>query len=98
MTVNLVLERRREESPVPLAWGPSVSQCIVSRITFKEDIDTWVYENKSLYIYICIRKKCAKYCDGKHRVLFHFNVKHISNSSTVRKMINEEYFGPGGVH
>lgn len=30
-------------------------------------------------------------------MLFHFNIKHISISSTVRKMINEEYSGPGGV-
>lgn len=42
-------------------------------------------------------KKCSKYCDGKCRVLFHLHIKHISNSSTVRKVINEEYSGPEGV-
>lgn len=30
-------------------------------------------------------------------MLFHLHIKHISNSSTVRKVINEEYSGPEGV-
>lgn len=54
MTVNLVSERRREKSPVPLALGTSEFQWIVSRIILKEDIDTWVYEKKIKFIYIYI--------------------------------------------
>lgn len=38
-------------------------------------------------------RKCDKYCGVKDRVLFHLHVKHISNISTVRKMVN----GPAGI-
>lgn len=44
-----------------------------------------------------LRENVIKYYEWKHRVLFHLQIKHISNISTVRKMVNGEYSGPGGI-
>lgn len=42
-------------------------------------------------------RQCDKYCDGKHRVLFCLYIKHISNISSVKKMVTGEYSDPGGM-